>query len=96
MNSSINWCGRVGMLGPVLWSLLCLAGCGSADEALETLGSSQEPLTWSNLTLNKGWSAANGTAPAVTKVGNIIVFRGAFKGDPNVVKDDPFVLPPAY
>jgi len=86
------------MLGAVLGSLLCLAGCGSAEssEALETLGSSQEPLTWSNLTLNKGWSAANGTTPAVTKVGNIIVFRGAFKGDPNVVKDDPFVLPPAY
>lgn len=77
--------------------LLSVNACGSAgvvdapsDEAAGSI--SEELINWRTLTLTNGWSAANGSTPAVANINGILTFRGAIKGTPTAT-DSPFTLP---
>lgn len=89
--------GGVGLfLGCV--ALLATTGCGAAEpEGEEPLALTRQPvITWQNLTLGTGWSAANGSTPAVAIVNNnILTFRGAIKGT-STASSTPFLLPTGY
>lgn len=80
---------------------LAVAGCGATESsggALESVGTTSAAVTtnWEYLTLNPGWQKfGTGFEPAVRKVDDIIVFKGALKAT-NPTSDSPFTLPSTY